>query len=70
MPDVHVVPKQDRWGVEVDGVQQVAFDTQKQAIQKGRDLARTNRAELVIHGRDGKIREKNSYGNDPEDSKG
>lgn len=39
--------------------------TQKQAIQIARDIAIHQKSELVIHGENGKIRAKNSYGNDP-----
>ena len=42
-----------------------AFDTQAEAIQRGKDLARKAAADLTIMGRDGKIRSKDSYGNDP-----
>jgi len=40
------------------------FDTQKEAIAYGRGLARNNESELVIHGMDNKIRDKDSFGND------
>ncbi len=39
--------------------------TQAQAFQKARAAAINQKAEVVIHGEDGRIREKNSYGNDP-----
>lgn len=45
-------------------------ETQREAIEIGRELARNQHSELVIHGRDGKIRQKNSYGNDPFPPKG
>lgn len=41
------------------------YRTQEEAIKQGRDIARTQKAELYIHGRDGRIREKDSYGRDP-----
>ena len=41
------------------------FGTQKKAIKKGRIIARRDKAELFIHARNGKIRERDSYGNDP-----
>ena len=41
------------------------FDTQAEAIQRGKDLAREAAVDLTIMGRDGKIRSKDSYGNDP-----
>jgi len=40
-------------------------DTQIDAISIARDIARRQESELVIHGKDGKIREKDSFGNDP-----
>lgn len=45
-------------------------EPQREAIEIGRELARNQHSELVIHGRDGKIRQKNSYGNDPFPPKG
>ncbi len=41
------------------------YGTQKVAIVRGREIAKNEKAEFYIHGRDGKIREKDSYGNDP-----
>ena len=35
------------------------------SIEKPIPKAKENRAEVVIHGRDGKIRDSDSYGNDP-----
>ena len=39
--------------------------TQAEAIKIARDIAINNHSEVVIHGQNGRIREKNSYGNDP-----
>ncbi len=39
--------------------------TQAQSIERGKPVARANQSELVIHGRDGKIRDSDSYGHDP-----
>lgn len=44
--------------------------TQKEAIKIATNIARNQKSELLIHGLDGKIREKNSYGNDPCPPKG
>lgn len=44
--------------------------TQEQAFKEARVVATHQNAEVVIHGVDGKIREKNSYGNDPFPPKG
>jgi len=40
------------------------FDTQHEAIAYGRGIAKNQQSELVIHNTKGRIREKNSYGND------
>lgn len=40
-------------------------DTQKQAINAAREIAKHQKSEVVIHGADGRIRDKDSYGNDP-----
>jgi uncharacterized protein YdaT len=40
------------------------FDTQGEAIERAREIAQNQATELFIHGRDGRIRERNSYGND------
>ncbi len=31
----------------------------------GRAIARNNKSELLVHGRDGKIRERSTFGHDP-----
>lgn len=42
------------------------FKTQEaEAIQRAREIARNQESELFIHGRDGRIRERDSFGNDP-----
>ena len=40
-------------------------DTKDEAVKAGRELARDRKTEHVIHRVDGKIGERNSYGNDP-----
>lgn len=46
------------------------FNTQEEAIQWAKGVAKNQKTELYIHGKDGKIREKNSYGKDPHPPKG
>ena len=41
------------------------FDTQAEAIERAREISRNQQSELFIHGRNGRIRERDSYGNDP-----
>lgn len=38
--------------------------------EAGRDLAKNEQVEFMLHGADGKIREKDSYGNDPRNAPG
>lgn len=68
---VQVMPEAEAWKVVVDGTQDgSASDTQEEAERIGRTTARGMRAEFQLHGRDGEIREKDSYGNDPTDIPG
>jgi hypothetical protein len=67
---VHVVPSTFGWAIEEGGEQLSVHNTQAEAEKMARDIAIRARAELVVHGRDGRIERKNSYGNDPSDIKG
>jgi len=40
-------------------------DTQKQAITRAKEQAVREKVEVVVHGRDNKIRESDSFGRDP-----
>ena len=68
----HVVPTTNGWAVKCAGSPKATkvFGTQEQAIKRGREIARNQQSELLIHGRDGRIREKNTYGRDPYPPKG
>jgi hypothetical protein len=69
--DVHVVPKGDRWAVEVEGNgASSTHDTQEDAISAGEQIAQQNRTELLVHGQDGRIRERSTYGEDPRSTPG
>ena len=64
----HVVPSPSGgWAVKNSGASLASkvFDTQADAVKYGRDAARKDGAELYVHGRDGTIKNKNSYGRDP-----
>lgn len=69
---IHVVPSGDKWAVKEAGKDTPLSEhrTQQRAIERGVPAARANESELNIHGRNGQIREKNSYGNDPKTRKG
>jgi len=66
-PNQHVVPNDGRWSVKSEGAERAAktFDTQYEAIAAAREKARRDKTELFIHGRNGEIRERFSYGADP-----
>jgi hypothetical protein len=69
--DVQTVPLGDGWVNKVGGMQiGETFKTQEAAATAGRQLAMQNQSEHLIHGMDGKIREKKSYGNDPREIRG
>ncbi|WP_354684461.1 DUF2188 domain-containing protein [Cupriavidus necator] len=69
--NIHVVPAGDGWAVEVEGGHgKETFDTQAEAIAAGTERARQAKVELLIHGLDGQIRERNTFGHDPRDVKG
>ena len=70
MPLVQVVPQNGRWIVQQDGRSTRTFQTQDEAAQAAKQQAKSIDAEFQLHGTDGQIREKNSYGNDPSDIKG
>jgi hypothetical protein len=55
------------WSVFHSGATRASrnFDTQAEAVNYGRNLARREQTELYVHRNDGTIREKNSYGLDP-----
>ncbi len=63
----HVVPHEGGWAVRGAGSQRATsvHRTQREAIDAGRAVARNQRTELFVHGRDGRIRERDSHGNDP-----
>jgi hypothetical protein len=44
--------------------------TQAEAISQARGIAQNQQSELLIHGRNGQIRERDSFGNDPYPPKG
>lgn len=41
------------------------FPTKEAAIKAGKTIAQNQQSELIIHGLDGKIQSRNTYGSDP-----
>ena len=63
----HVVPRGDGWAIrgERNTRDTSHHDTQAEAFEAAREIAKRQGSEVFIHGRDGKIRERNTYGDDP-----
>ncbi|MDM8151632.1 DUF2188 domain-containing protein [Priestia megaterium] len=72
MADQHVTRHPNGWQVKGAGNSKATsvHSTQKDAIDAAKSIAKNQGSELFIHGTDGKIRERNSYGNDPYPPKG
>jgi uncharacterized protein YdaT len=72
MSNQHVVKRPDGWGVRGEGNSKDTslHDTQAQAQERAREIAQNQGGDVITHGRDGKIRERDSYGNDPFPPKG
>lgn len=66
--NIHVTPHKDGdWQVKKGGSKRAIkiTSTQKEAIDIATQIAKNKKTDTKIHGRDGKIRAGNSYGNDP-----
>lgn len=65
--DIHVVPREKGWARIKEGASRAGsvHRTQKEAQAAARTQAIRERVEVVTHGKDGKIRDSDSYGNDP-----
>jgi hypothetical protein len=62
----HVVPRGNQWAVVAEGSERATaiVATQAEAFEKGLGIARTQESELLVHGRNGQIRERDSHGHD------
>lgn len=65
--DIHVVRHGDGWATRKEGAKRVGTtaDTQREAIERAREQAQREKVEVVIHRPDGRIRDSDSYGGDP-----
>lgn len=59
----HVVPHDGEWAIKKEGSSKVTqvFDTQEEAIDRAIQIAKHAKADVIIHRRDGTIRERFSY---------
>lgn len=62
----HVTPRGDVWQVKGAGNQKATklFSTQAEAEKYAREIAKNQHSELLVHRKDGRIRSKDSFGND------
>lgn len=70
--DVETYHEDEQWHNRIEGSGRVigSYDTKDEAVAAGRDEARERQVEHLIKGMDGRISERNSYGNDPRDIPG
>lgn len=70
--NIHVVKNGNHWQAKQEGATRSSgnFSTQQKAFERAREIAKNNGQEVVVHGTDGRIRDKYSYGNDPFPPKG
>lgn len=68
----HIVKHSEGWAVKGAGNKKATrvSNTQKEAIDIGRTIAKNQQSELIIHGKNGQIRAKDSHGHDPKNIKG
>lgn len=69
----HITPHPNGgWQVKGAGNSKATIitNTQSEAIMIGKEIAKNQGSELFIHNKQGRIRERNSYGNDPYPPKG
>jgi hypothetical protein len=62
-----VVPHDGKWAVRGEGNSRVTSTHRKQetAQNVARSIAKVEKSELIVQGRDGRIRDKDSFGKDP-----
>lgn len=62
-----VSPRPEGWAVHGAGNSRDTnlYDTQAEAITRAKKIAINQGSEVIIQGKDGTIRSKDSYGNDP-----
>lgn len=71
--DYHLVyrPQDEVWALQREGGKRATelFDTKAQGLKESREHAKNQQVELVIHGKDNRIQDSDSYGGDPKRSK-
>ncbi len=70
--NIHVLPHDERLAYRREGSTRVSriTDTQAEAIDIAREVSQREKGELFIHRPNGQIRDRDSHGHDPRNSKG
>ena len=66
--ETHVVPAGEKgWAVRNSGSKRVNayYETKKDAVAAGRRISKNQGTEFIVHGKDGRIQNPDSHGNDP-----
>jgi uncharacterized protein DUF2188 len=65
--DIQLVPREGGWAVRREGAERDSshHNRKTDAMDAARDTARRERVEVVEHGKNGRIQDSDSYGNDP-----
>ena len=58
----HVYPSANGWLVQKEGMQAESFRTQREAVEAARRIVRDAAGQLVVHGKDGRVRDYSTYG--------
>lgn len=69
---IHITGERGQWRGVREGAERASFttDTKQDAIEQGRQLAKKDGGELIIHKANGRIQEERTYGRDPYPPKG
>ena len=59
----HVVPHEEGWAVRGEGNERLTatYDYQEDAIKRAKDIAENYHSDVIIHRKDGTIRDRRSY---------
>ena len=64
----HIIPSHDGgWDVKRNGAKRASAhsETKSEAMRIGRQISKNQGTEMIVHGRDGRIQNPDSHGNDP-----
>lgn len=65
--NLHIIARDGQWIIKKEGENHClsSYKTQKEARSVATEWARKSEGEVIIHSRDGRIRERDSYSSDP-----